>query len=255
MIGDIGNSLWQIWRKIEPQSHWSFGYFIRVKAWADGKLAAGDDDDRFPVLPQRLVADVRRVLPDDGLIALDNGVYKIWFALNYRAHQPNTVAAGQRPGNHGRRSAFRHGGQSAPPGPRRGGGLRRRGFMMNSQELETAVRLGLNLVTLVLRDNGYGMIKWKQADMGLADFGWITGIPISCATPRATARGTPAGTDRRTGRFAEGMPRRRRGAPDRGPGRLLRKPQVAGRTTRVPAVGKTHPRIPSSPGETLEGRR
>ena len=62
---------------------------------------------------------------------------------------------------------------------------------MNSQELETAVRLGLNLVTLVLRDNGYGMIKWKQAHMGLADFGLDYGIPISCAMPKAMA---PQGT-------------------------------------------------------------
>ena len=112
VIGDTGNSLWQIYRTIEPQSHWSFEYFLRVKEWADAKLAAGDDDDRFPVLPQRLVA---------------------------------VCGAG--------------------------------GFMMNSQELETAVRLGRNLVTLVLRDNAYGMIKWKQADMGLPEFGLDYGNP------------------------------------------------------------------------------
>ncbi len=45
------------------------------------------------------------------------------------------------------------------------------GFMMNSQELETAVRLNMNLVVLILRDDAYGMIKWKQAKMGFADFG------------------------------------------------------------------------------------
>ena len=45
----------------------------------------------FPIKPQRLVADVRKVMPDDGVIALDNGVYKIWFARNYLAAQPNTV--------------------------------------------------------------------------------------------------------------------------------------------------------------------
>ena len=45
------------------------------------------------------------------------------------------------------------------------------GFMMNSQELETAVRLGLHLVIIILNDNGYGMIQWKQAGMNLPDFG------------------------------------------------------------------------------------
>ena len=51
------------------------------------------------------------------------------------------------------------------------------GFMMNSQELETAVRLGMNLVVLILRDDAYGMIKWKQAAMGFDDFGLDYGNP------------------------------------------------------------------------------
>ena len=45
------------------------------------------------------------------------------------------------------------------------------GFMMNSQELETAVRLGMDLVVLILRDDAYGMIKWKQSHMGFEDYG------------------------------------------------------------------------------------
>jgi len=51
------------------------------------------------------------------------------------------------------------------------------GFMMNSQEMETAVRLGLDIVVLILRDNAYGMIKWKQANMGFDDFGLDYGNP------------------------------------------------------------------------------
>ena len=51
------------------------------------------------------------------------------------------------------------------------------GFMMNSQELETAVRLGLNLVVLIVQDNAYGMIRWKQAVDDFADFGLTFGNP------------------------------------------------------------------------------
>ena len=51
-------------------------------------IAERADDARFPVVPQRLVADVRKVMPDDGIICLDNGMYKIWFARNYRTHMP-----------------------------------------------------------------------------------------------------------------------------------------------------------------------
>jgi acetolactate synthase-1/2/3 large subunit len=51
------------------------------------------------------------------------------------------------------------------------------GFMMNSQELETAVRLGLNLVVLIVQDRAYGMIRWKQAVDGFPDFGMTFGDP------------------------------------------------------------------------------
>jgi acetolactate synthase-1/2/3 large subunit len=51
------------------------------------------------------------------------------------------------------------------------------GFMMNSQEMETAVRLGLNLTVLILNDSSYGMIRWKQANMGFEDFGLTYGNP------------------------------------------------------------------------------
>jgi len=59
------------------------------------------------------------------------------------------------------------------------------GFMMNSQELETAVRLGLDLVILILRDDGYGMIKWKQAHMDFRDFGLDFGNPDFVAYAQA----------------------------------------------------------------------
>ena len=82
------------------------------------------DDPRFPVYPQRLVADVRKVMPDDGIIALDNGVYKIWFARNYRAQAPNTVHVGQRVGDHGGRLAFGDGGATGVSAAQSDGDLR-----------------------------------------------------------------------------------------------------------------------------------
>jgi acetolactate synthase-1/2/3 large subunit len=51
------------------------------------------------------------------------------------------------------------------------------GFMMNSQEMETAVRLGLNMTVLILNDSSYGMIRWKQANMGFKDWGLTYGNP------------------------------------------------------------------------------
>jgi acetolactate synthase-1/2/3 large subunit len=177
VVGDIANAVWQITEGITPQEHWSFDRFLEVKKAGDAHLLDGADDSRFPIYPQRLVADVRKVMPDDGIIALDNGIYKIWFARNYRAYAPNTVLLD---------NALATMGAGLPSAiaarlvyPRRkvmaicGDG----GFMMNSQELETAVRLRLQLVVLILRDDAYGMIKWKQSNMGLADFGLDYGNP------------------------------------------------------------------------------
>ncbi|MDH3719184.1 MAG: thiamine pyrophosphate-dependent enzyme, partial [Planctomycetota bacterium] len=177
VVGDIANSVWQLAENVSKQAAWDFSYFLKVKQAVEAHLLEGAADPRFPVYPQRLVADVRKVMPSDGIIALDNGVYKIWFARNYKAHQPNTVLLD---------NALATMGAGMPSAmaaklvfPQRlvmaicGDG----GFMMNSQDLETAVRLKLDLIVLVLRDNAYGMIKWKQANMGFEDFGLDYGNP------------------------------------------------------------------------------
>ena len=91
VIGDIANSIWQIKERIQIQDSWDFSFFMKVKKHIEEHLLEGIEDPRFPIYPQRLVADVRKFMPPNGIIALDNGVYKIWFARNYKAQQPNTV--------------------------------------------------------------------------------------------------------------------------------------------------------------------
>jgi acetolactate synthase-1/2/3 large subunit len=171
IVGDIANSIWQLNGRVKVQDSWDFSRFMEIKEHLDTNIERGADDPRFPIYPQRLVADVRKVMPSEGIIALDNGVYKIWFARNYRAHRSNTVLLD---------NALASMGAGLPSAiaakmvyPKRpvmaicGDG----GFMMNSQELETAVRLGVHVVVLILNDSGYGMIRWKQANMGFQDFG------------------------------------------------------------------------------------
>ena len=163
--------------RINRQKTWDFSYFAKVKEWIDEIRAVGNDDPGFPIAPQRLVADVRRVMSDDGIICLDNGVYKIWFALNYRAHEPNTVLLDNALATMGAGLPSAMAARLVEPDKQVMAICGDGGFMMNSQELETAVRLGMNLVVLILRDDGYGMIKWKQADMGFADWGLDYGNP------------------------------------------------------------------------------
>jgi acetolactate synthase-1/2/3 large subunit len=177
VLGDIGNSMWQIMEKIEAQQHWDFDYFLRVKEWVLEVTREGEDDPGFPVKPQVLVRCVREVMPDTGIICLDNGVYKIWFALNYPAHAPNTVLLDNALATMGAGLPSAMAAHLVSPKEKVMAICGDGGFMMNSQELETAVRLGMNLVVLILRDDAYGMIKWKQAGMVFADFGLDYGNP------------------------------------------------------------------------------
>lgn len=171
VVGDIANSIWQIKERLMTQGHWDFSYFMKVKDHVEKHLQDGADDPRFPVYPQRLVADVRKAMPSDGIIALDNGVYKIWFARNYKAHQSNTVLLDNALATMGAGLPSCMAAHLVYPNRKVMAICGDGGFMMNSQELETAVRLKMNLVVLILNDSAYGMIKWKQANMGFEDFG------------------------------------------------------------------------------------
>ena len=177
VVGDIANSLWQIKEACTPQPHWDFDRFLEVRKAGEQHLLEGADDDRFPIYPQRLVSAVREVMPSDGIIALDNGVYKIWFARNYKAHQPNTVLLDNALATMGAGLPSAMASRLVYPDRKVMAVCGDGGFMMNSQELETAVRLGLQLVVLILRDDAYGMIKWKQANMGFKDYGLDYGNP------------------------------------------------------------------------------
>ena len=151
--------------------------FLALREEILARLGEGADDDRFPIIPQRLVADVRKAMPEDGIVCLDNGMYKIWFARNYRTHVANTLLLDNALATMG--AGLPSAMMAAMLYPQRrviavcGDG----GFMMNSQEMETAVRLKLNLVVLVLNDSAYGMIRWKQAVDKFADFGLTFGNP------------------------------------------------------------------------------
>jgi len=170
VVGDVGPSLELLADRVEGRLHYASS-LLNLREGILSRITDRNKEDRFPVTPQRIVHDVRQVIPEDGIIALDNGMYKIWFARNYRTYVANTVLLD---------NALATMGAGLPSAmmasilyPHRkvmavcGDG----GFMMNSQELETAVRLKLNLVVLILEDSAYGMIRWKQAVDDFPDFG------------------------------------------------------------------------------------
>jgi len=171
VIGDIANAVWQMKEAIEPSSAWQFDHMLSYRKAEIEHTAKLASDERFPIFPPHAVQQVRDALPDDGIVCLDNGVYKIWFARGYTACKPNTVLLDNALATMG--AGLPSAMASAMVYPDRkvmaicGDG----GFMMNSQEMETAVRLKLNITVLILNDNSYGMIRWKQANMGFEDWG------------------------------------------------------------------------------------
>lgn len=176
VVGDLGPTLKLLADKLEGKLP-NAGALLHLREHILGHIADRAGEDRFPVTPQRLVRDVRRVIPEDGIVCLDNGMYKIWFARNYRTYVANTLLLDNALATMG--AGLPSAMMAAMLYPRRrvmavcGDG----GFMMNSQELETAVRLKLNLVVLILDDSAYGMIRWKQAVDKFADYGMTFGNP------------------------------------------------------------------------------
>jgi acetolactate synthase-1/2/3 large subunit len=146
---------------------------IRHAMLADIRDDAGDDS--WPIKPQRAVADLRRVLAPDDIVVSDVGAHKIWIARLYPAYEPSTVIIS---------NGFAAMGIGVPGAiaaklvhPERkvvavvGDGA----FLMNSQELETARRIGTNIVVVVWRDDGYGLIDWKQRN----EFGQPFGVTFT----------------------------------------------------------------------------
>jgi acetolactate synthase-1/2/3 large subunit len=176
VVGDVGPSLELLADRVEGKLPHAKA-LLPLRESILGRIADRANESRFPVTPQRLVHDIRAVIPENGIVALDNGMYKIWFARNYRTYVANTLLLDNALATMG--AGLPSAMMAAMLYPERrvmaicGDG----GFMMNSQELETAVRLKLNLVVLILNDGAYGMIRWKQAVDSFADFGLTFGNP------------------------------------------------------------------------------
>jgi acetolactate synthase-1/2/3 large subunit len=184
LVGDVGLSLAFLADRLEGKLT-KASALLPLRQEILAHIGERAEESRFPLTPQRIVHDVRQVMPENGIVCLDNGMYKIWFARNYRTHVANTLLLDNALATMG--AGLPSAMMAALHHPDRrvlaicGDG----GFMMNSQEMETAVRLRLNLVVMVLQDNAYGMIRWKQAVDRFDDYGLTFGNPDFVAYAQA----------------------------------------------------------------------
>ncbi|AKB37626.1 acetolactate synthase [Methanosarcina siciliae C2J] len=174
VIGDIASSIREIAARIPEKRE--FPFFENTRAFIEEKITSPFRKG-YPPLPQEIVQNVRKVLEREDIISLDNGIYKLWFSRLYKAYAPNTVLLDNALATMG--AGFSAGLVAKLLHPERrvlavcGDG----GFMMNCQELETAVRYRVPLVVLILNDNAFGFIKWKQKKLHFEDFALDYGNP------------------------------------------------------------------------------
>jgi acetolactate synthase I/II/III large subunit len=170
VVGDVGPSLALLADRLEGKLK-NASALLPLREQIFARLTDRATESRFPLTPQRIVHDVRQVMPEDGIVCLDNGMYKIWFARNYRTRVANTLLLDNALATMGAGLPSAMMASILYPERRVLAVCGDGGFMMNSQEMETAVRLGLNLVVLIVQDNAYGMIRWKQGIDEFADWG------------------------------------------------------------------------------------
>ena len=176
VVGDVGPSLALLADRLEGKLK-NASALLPLREQIFARLTDRATESRFPLTPQRIVHDVRQVMPEDGIVCLDNGMYKIWFARNYRTRVANTLLLDNALATMGAGLPSAMMASMLYPERRVLAVCGDGGFMMNSQEMETAVRLGLNLVVLIVQDDAYGMIRWKQGIDAFADWGLTFGNP------------------------------------------------------------------------------
>jgi acetolactate synthase-1/2/3 large subunit len=161
VVGDIGNSLDQLMKKTDRAGK-PLPSFVSVRSQIHADYEFYANDEGFPIKPQKIIYDLRQVMGANDIVISDVGAHKMWIARHYHCDSPNTCLIS---------NGFAAMGIAIP------GALAAKllhpeqnviavtgdgGFMMNCQELETALRVGTNFVTLIFNDSGYGLISWKQ---------------------------------------------------------------------------------------------
>jgi acetolactate synthase-1/2/3 large subunit len=165
LIGDLAHTLWMLNERVAKSDALSFDLDGQKKtraAMSEDFAEYKDDNTEGSIRPQKALWDARQVMGPHDILLSDVGAHKMWIARHYQCHEPNTclipngfcsmgfalpgaIAAGIV---HPDRRVLAIAGDA--------------GFLMNVQEMETAVRIGSNIVVLVWADNEYGLIAWKQ---------------------------------------------------------------------------------------------
>jgi acetolactate synthase-1/2/3 large subunit len=160
LTADISHSLdalaAAVWRRVPAAGG------ERIRELLSDELTRGQQDDRFPMHPARIVADTRAALSREDIVLVDTGALKMWMARLYPTYAPNTCLISNGLSTMGWTVPGAIGAKIARPEAKVLVATGDGSFLMNSQEIETALRLRLPFVILVWVDDAYGLISWKM---------------------------------------------------------------------------------------------
>ncbi len=161
VIGDISDSLTEIMNRADRQGKPDpYGISVKADIVADYEFFA--QDESFPIKPQKLIYDLREVMGPEDIVISDVGAHKMWLARHYHCDRPNTCLISNGFAAMGIAVPGAVAAKMVHPDRRVVAVTGDGGFMMNFQELETALRVGANFTTIIFNDGGYGLIEWKQ---------------------------------------------------------------------------------------------
>ena len=166
IVGDLAHMLWMFNERVKAQPlrfDLESQRTLRTEMGAD--LSEHKDDDTEGLIrPQKALWDARQVLGRDDILLSDVGAHKMWIARHYHCHEPNTCLIPNGFCSMGFALPGAIAANMVAPDRRVLAVCGDAGFLMNVQEMETAKRLGSNIVVMVWEDNAYGLIAWKQTD-------------------------------------------------------------------------------------------
>ncbi len=165
LVGDLAHALWMLNERVEQQGIPDFDLVLQreVRAkMADDIAEFKDDRTEGSIRPQKALWDARTVMGPEDILISDVGAHKMWIARHYQCHEPNTCLIPNGFCSMGFALPGAIGANIVHPDRRVLAIAGDAGFLMNVQEMETAARLGSNIVVMVWEDNEYGLIAWKQ---------------------------------------------------------------------------------------------
>lgn len=159
VIGDIADALEELCGRVTPLTK---GISSHLRETIVGELSEHKNNASYPMKPQRIIWDLRQALDDEDIVVSDVGAHKMWMARMYQAERPNTCIISNGFASMGIGVPGAIAAKLASPNQTALTVTGDAGFMMNSQEIETALRMNIAIIILIWTDSEYGLIKWHQ---------------------------------------------------------------------------------------------